>query len=113
MGTTANRAIVGSPNAILSVDLQNRRVGINVLNPTEDLDVDGNIQLNSATTSKIVFYDANDDHEHAEIDATDDGTTNGGQLQFHTKVDGGSVTEKLRINNVGAIGLGGADRGRH
>ncbi len=111
VGTTLDRAIIGSPNPILSVDLQNRRVGINILNPTEDLDVDGNIQLNSATTSKIVFYDSNDDHEHAEIDATDDGTTNGGQLQFHTKVDGGSVSEKLRINNVGAIGLGGANYG--
>ena len=110
LGTTVHRAIVGAPNAILSVDLQNRRVGINVLNPAEDLDVDGNIQLNSATTSKIVFYDSNDDHEHAEIDATDD-ETNGGQLQFHTKVNGGAVSEKLRINNVGAIGLGGANYG--
>ena len=49
VGTTPNRAIVGAPNAILSVDLQNRRVGINILNPTEDLDIDGNIQLNSST----------------------------------------------------------------
>ena len=102
VGTTANRAIVGSPNAILSVDLQNRRVGINVLNPTEDLDVDGNIQLNSSTTSKIVFYDSNDDHEHAEIDATDDGTT-GGQLQFYTKEDGGNVTERMDIKQDGAV----------
>ena len=110
LGTTVHRAIVGAPNAILSVDLQNRRVGINVLNPTEDLDVDGNIQLNSSTTSRIVFYDTNDDHEHAEIDATDDGA-NGGQLQFHTKVNAAAVSEKLRINNVGAIGLGGANYG--
>ena len=114
VGTTGNRAIVGAPNAILSVDLQNRKVGINVLNPTEDLDVDGNIQLNGATTTKIVFYDSNDDHEHAEIDATDDGA-NGGQLQFHTKVNNGAVSEKLRINNVGAIavsnGAGGVTYG--
>ena len=110
VGDTANRAIIGAPNTILSVDLQNRRVGINIENPTEDLDIDGNIQLNSASTSKIVFYDSNDAHEHAEIDATDDGLF-GGQLQFHTKVDLLAVTEKLRINNIGAFGIGGANYG--
>ena len=36
---------------------------------------------------------------------------NGGKIEFYTKVDGGSVTEKLRINNVGAIGIGGANYG--
>ena len=37
---------------------------------------------------------------------------NGGELQFYTKVDGASsVTEKLRINNIGAIGIGGANYG--
>ena len=37
---------------------------------------------------------------------------NGGELQFYTKVDGASsVTEKLRINNIGAIGIGGANFG--
>ena len=94
----------------LFVDDINKRVGINIANPTEDLDIDGNIQLNSANTGKIVFYDSNDSHKHAEIDATDDGAT-GGQLQFHTKIDGGATTEKLRINNVGAIGIGGANYG--
>ena len=35
---------------------------------------------------------------------------NGGELQFYTKVNGASsVTEKLRINNIGAIGIGGAN----
>jgi len=86
----------------LYVDDTNNRVGINIANPTEDLDIDGNIQLNSSTTSKIVFYDSNDDHEHAEIDATDDGTT-GGQLQFYTKEDGGNVTERMDIKQDGAV----------
>jgi hypothetical protein len=45
-----------------------------------------------------------------EIDSEEDGT-NGGDLQFYTKEDGGSVTEKLRINNIGAIGIGGANYG--
>ena len=104
------KVVAGAGNNNLVVDLSTGRVGINVLNPTEDLDIDGNIQLNSASTSKIVFYDSNDAHEHAEIDATDDGLT-GGQLQFHTKINGDSVSEKLRINNVGAIGIGGGNYG--
>ena len=57
-------------------------------------------------TSKIVFNNSNGASEYAEIDAVVDGT-NGGQLRFLTKVDNGNVTEKLRINNAGAIGIGG------
>jgi len=87
------------------VDTQNNRVGINVPAPTEDLELDGNFQLNTGATSKIVFYDSPADHEHAEIDAAGDGT-NGGILQFFTKVDGGGVSKKLSINNTGAIGIG-------
>jgi hypothetical protein len=36
-------------------------------------------------------------------------TTNGGDLQFFT--NGGSLTEKITINNKGAIGIGGTDYG--
>ena len=46
----------------------------------------------------------------AQIKGIKEGT-NGGDLRLLTKVDGGSVTEKLRINNVGAIGIGGTDYG--
>ena len=95
---------------VVYIDNVNNRVGINKAVPEEDLDVDGNIQINTSGLGKLVFYDNNDDHEHAEIDADDDGT-NGGQFIVKTKVDGGSVTEKLRINNAGAIGIAGANYG--
>jgi len=87
------------------------RVGINVVDPEEDLEVDGNIQLDSGGTQRgrIVFYDKLDDHEHAEIEGYGEGF--GGGLIFHTKIDGGGVTEKLRINNDGAIGIGGTNYG--
>lgn len=98
---------VNNINNILYIDSVNNRLGINVPVPTEDLEIDGNIQIDSGTTSKIVFYDKPNDHEHAEIDAEGEGT-DGGLIKFQTKVDGGAVTEKLRINNAGAIGLGGA-----
>lgn len=66
---------------------------------------DGNLQMNTGATSKIVFYDTPNAHEHAEIDATGEGT-NGGNLQFYTKADGGAVGRRLCISNVGAIGIG-------
>jgi len=97
-------------NSVLRIDTVNNRVGINK-DPTEDLDIDGNIQINSNGTNKIVFNDTSlGGHKHAEIDAGSDGAS-GGNLQFHTKIDGLGVTEKLRINNKGAIGIGGANFG--
>jgi len=93
-----------TPNDVLVVDTANRRVGINRI-PTEDLDVSGNIQLNNNATGKIVFYDDNDGHEHAEIDAEDDGTT-GGQFKFKVKADGGSVGTALTIRQDGKVGIG-------
>ena len=89
---------------ILAIN-DNIRVGINVANPTEDFEIDGNIQLDSNNQNRIIFYDTQDDHEHAEIDAFGEGT-NGGQLRFYTKVDGGVVTEKMRIAEDGNVGIG-------
>ena len=88
-----------------------RRVGIGISNPEEDLEVDGSIQIDSANVSRLKFQKSGaNPHAEAEIDGEPDGT-NGGQIEFYTKVDGGAVTEKLRINNVGAIGIGGANYG--
>lgn len=88
------------------------KVGIGVVDPQEDLELDGNIQLDTggAQRGRVIFYDKQDDHEHAEIDGVGEGT-NGGAFSIYTKVDNGSVTEKLRINNQGAIGIGGANYG--
>lgn len=46
----------------------------------------------------------------AQIKGIKEGT-NGGEIQIFTKVDGGSLTEKITINNQGAIGIGGANYG--
>ena len=94
-------------NNFLYFDALNSRLGINVAVPTEDLELDGNFQLNTGSSSKIVFYNKPNAHENAEIDAESE-LADGGIIRFQTKVNGGSVTEKLRINNAGAIGLGGA-----
>jgi hypothetical protein len=87
------------------------RVGISILNPEEDLEVDGSIQIDSAVTARLKFQQSGQNpHALGEIDGEQDGT-NGGDLQFYTKLDGGSVTEKLRINNIGAVGIGGGNYG--
>ena len=87
------------------------RVGIGVVEPEEDLEVGGSIQIDSGSTARLKFqHSGASPHALAEIDAGVDGT-NGGQIEIYTKVDGSSVTEKLRINNVGAIGIGGATYG--
>ena len=87
------------------------RVGIGIVEPEEDLEVDGSIQIDSANVARLKFQKSGaSPHAEGEIDAETDGT-NGGQIEFYTKVDGGSVTEKLRINNQGAIGIGGKNFG--
>jgi len=89
------------------------KVGIGITEPEEDLEVAGNIQIDSANVARLKFQKSGNPataHALGEIDGEEDGT-NGGDLQFFTKVDGGSVTEKLRINNVGAVGIGGANFG--
>jgi hypothetical protein len=93
------------------VDDTNNRVGIGISSPEENLEIDGSIQIDSANIGRIKFQKSGaTPHAEGEIDAGTDGT-NGGQIDFLTKVDGGSVTEKLRINNIGAIGIGGANYG--
>lgn len=87
------------------------RVGINLTDPEETLEVDGSIQIDSNSVARLKFQKSGSSaHALGEIDGELDGG-NGGDLQFYTKVDGGSATEKLRINNIGAIGIGGANFG--
>jgi hypothetical protein len=92
-------------NNFLYFDSVNNRLGINVAVPTEDLELDGNFQLNTGSTSKIKFYNTPQAHENSEIDSQTEGT-NGGNLQLYTKEDGGAVGKRMTINNKGAIGIG-------
>ncbi len=89
-------------NRTLYVDTNNRRVGINVASPQEDLEIDGNIQLDSAGANKIKFYDGTASVERAEIDAAASGTA-GGKLVFYTKEDPGVITARMTIEEDGRI----------
>ena len=79
------------------------RVGINVQDPEEALDIEGNLELRGATGK--IFFKHPSGLQKVELDGDQDGT-NGGKFVLKTKVDGSSMTEKLTVNNVGAIGLG-------
>lgn len=95
---------------ILFVDTVNNRVGINNTNPQEDLDVDGNIRINTSGTGRLIFYDSNDNHEHGEIDGDDDGTE-GGRLKLLVKPDapGASPAVAMTIRQDGDVGIGTED----
>ncbi len=93
---------LGAPGGPLYLDTANNRVGINVAVPTEDLEIDGNIQLDSAGANKIKFYDGTATVERAEIDAAASGAT-GGKLVFYTKQDPGVVTARMTIEEDGRI----------
>ncbi len=93
---------VGSPNGPLYVDTNTRRVGINVPTPQEDFEVDGNIQLDSAGTNRIKFYNGPSGLERSEIDSNTSGT-NGGNLIIYTKEDGGVITARMTIEEDGRV----------
>jgi len=88
-------------------------IGINVLDPQTELDVKGDIQLGNVTPKLKFEKIAPGPHSLGEIRGLLNGG-NGGDLQFLTKVDGvvgSAVTEKMRINDLGAVGFGGANFG--
>jgi hypothetical protein len=97
-------------NFVLYVDNVNKRLGINNATPEQAIDCAGYIQLRSTPVQRLILWDDADDHINADIGGAVDGT-DGGVLGFITKEDGGLATEKLRINNIGAIGIGGANYG--
>lgn len=95
---------IGHPvNGPLYVDGINRRVGIGVPIPTEDLEIDGNIQLDTgSTTNSIKFYDTAGSHDHAWITAQGS-LTNGGELVIRTKQDGSTLQDRLTVKQDGVV----------
>jgi len=83
-------------------------VGIGTTSPTELLHVKGTngaiaIDGNgSSNTASIKFIN---DNERSRITSAYD-TGGGGRLTFHTDTTGGSLVERLRIDNAGNVGIG-------
>ncbi len=95
---------------VLYLNNTENRIGINKSIPEHALDVVGNIRLGATDAERLIFNNTTIGVDIADNDAILDGT-NGGIWGVRTKVDGGGLTEKIRINNLGAIGIGGANYG--
>ena len=117
--------ISGTLNSMLVFDVSNKRInpaspynnGIINLGYKEssddraifkDIHTKNLICNTTQINSDIRFYVNN---ETLRLDTSEDGT--GGTFEIKTREDGegGSLTEKLRVNNIGAIGIGGANYG--
>jgi hypothetical protein len=94
---------------VLYLNNTDNLIGINKSIPEHALDVVGHIRLGSSGSERLIFNNTTLGLDIADNDAILDG--NGGIWGVRTKVDGGSLTEKLRINNTGAIGIAGANYG--
>ena len=71
--------------------------------------LNGNLQLTTANDfSNISFYSTgNGIQERARIVGTNDGlSNNSGEIVFLTKTDSGNLTEQMRINKNGNVGIG-------
>jgi hypothetical protein len=89
-----------------------RKVGINVVEPNEELQIEGTLRIDDDTTQTLTFYDIHGGSikEHGRIELTDNG--GGADMLIYTRPSGGTnPTEKLRISKEGAIGIGGANYG--
>jgi hypothetical protein len=90
-----------TPAFVIKADTGN--VGIGTTSPSAKLDVAGNIEINNSSDPTLTFQEGS--LTKAQIVADNEGTA-GGSLEFFTRVDGGSSTEKMRISAAGNVGIG-------
>ena len=95
-------------------------VGIGETNPTQKLEVNGNIQIpyeniighiqphtnNGAVNLNFGSFIAGTHFSGMRIHQTFDGTFNDEEVAFHTHDGGVSVGERVRINKTGNVGIG-------
>ena len=96
IGTNSQATDASVDTPAIIIDTVRKRLGVGIA-PTEDFEVDGNIQIDSSSgVNSIKFYDSAGAHDHAQITAEDDGT-NGGNFKVKTKEDGGVLRDGLII----------------
>jgi len=114
-GTTTNHPLSFETNNTRAVTIDtSQRVGIGTSSPSQTLSV-----VAPSNAQAIGIWNRTSDHTYgAIIFKTSDGATdqsiiqnakigtNGAQLSFYTKPDGGSVAEKLTIDSTGRVGIG-------
>lgn len=96
IGTNAQATDAAADSPAIVIDTVRKRLGIGIA-PTEDFEVDGNMQIDSGSgVNSFKFYDSAGGHDHAQITAEDDGA-NGGQFKIKTKQNGGVLRDGLII----------------
>ena len=91
----------------ITINSNTNNIGINNDSPTESLDVKGNIQIATSQLKpgKIIFYNHDNTAVKSEINGLSE-DINKGELVFYTQSTNTGLTEKLRINANGKVGIG-------
>lgn len=100
----------------IRIDSSSGNVGIGTQNPTEKLEVSGNIKLSSngtgagASSYDLLFYGTSSgsvQKNQAKIQSSAwSNNTNAGVLKFFTNSSTNVVTERMRIDGEGKVGIG-------
>ena len=119
VGTKITPSLTGIGTAGFASDtvvLKDSKIGIGTDSPTEKLDVGGNIKIlsngngASASSYELLFYGTTSgsvQRKHAKIQSSPwADNTNGGELKFFTNTSGNVITERMRIDGEGNVGIG-------
>jgi hypothetical protein len=80
-------------------------VGIGTTSPSERLHTVGDIAIDSNGSGNTASLKFINDNERSRISSNYD-TGGGGRLTFHTDSTGGTLVERMRIDNAGNVGIG-------
>jgi len=93
---------------MLFVDGGNDAVGIGTSSPSSKFDVEiatnTGINFTNISTAPIIDFKASSVESAGRIQVNE--ASGGGVLQFATKTTGGTVTERMRIDSSGGVGIG-------
>mgnify|MGYP000067543630 CR=1 FL=1 len=95
-------------DSTLNVDYTAGNVGIGITDPSEKLEVDGNVQIGQTTDAKLymVSTGGNGNNERFFIEGYADGGTYGGGFRLQTRNDSNIFNPAVSVNRYGNVGIG-------